>query len=82
MPEGPGGGIVEYGNPFCFCAAEPELGGYRPATGAIGWQIVQRDHLARLTILALSRLALSQQLEGDRLHNAPSRRLDALALHR
>ena len=32
---------------------------------------VQRDHLVRLTILALSRLALSRQLAGDRLHNAP-----------
>ena len=31
---------------------------------------VQRDHLVRLTILALSRLALSRQLAGDRLHNA------------
>jgi hypothetical protein len=63
--------MIEYGNPFCFCAAEPELGAYQTGEWCHRMAHVQRDHLVRLTILALSRLALSRQLAGDRLHNLP-----------
>ena len=62
--------MVEYGNPFCFCAVEPELGAYQTGDWCHRMAQVQRDHLVRLTILVLSRLALSRQLAGDRLHNA------------
>ena len=40
-----------YGNPFCFCAAEPELGAYQTGEWCHRMAHVQRDHLVRLTIL-------------------------------
>jgi hypothetical protein len=48
--------MAEYGNPFCFCAAEPELGAYQTGDWCHRMAQVQRDHLVRLTILALRAL--------------------------
>ncbi len=55
-----------------FVFTPSNLSWVRTKTGAWCHRMaqVQRDHPVRLTILALSRLALSRQLEGDRLHNA------------
>jgi hypothetical protein len=71
MKEAPGARMGRVWNPFCFCADEPELGAYQTGDWCHRMAHVQRDHPVRLTILALSRLALSRQLEGGRLHNTP-----------
>jgi len=58
------------GTRFVF-APPNQLGAYQTGDWYHRMAHVQRDHPARQTILALSRLALSRQLPGDRLHNAP-----------
>ena len=67
------------GTRFVF-APPKELGAYQTGDWCDRMAHVQRDHLVRLTILALSRLALSRQLAGDRLHNARPLRRSAHSL--